>query len=264
MVNFGDELTINRAAFINGAETIALKKQYQLVQLKKALLPGQEARLEFDISYEWKAVNGHRSFNAIVQNGSFMRISRYYPQFGYLSANEIQDELKRKQLHLGNITPVKAFDAPMTPNDDFINLDMTISTPSTQTAIGVGECAGVMIDLVATLLLEAAEKIVMAEEFLAGSKWADSVYCAYAAQVLTAKALLLQHGVQCNTQLGILNDFDKHFTANSLYSESSSFKTDVMRMNENEPTETFASDYLEQAKDFISYAEAYRKAVVVG
>ncbi|WEA01191.1 ABC transporter permease/M1 family aminopeptidase [Mucilaginibacter sp. SJ] len=139
LVNFGDELTINRAAFINGAETIALKKQYQLVQLKKALLPGQEARLEFDISYEWKAVNGHRSFNAIVQNGSFMRISRYYPQFGYLSANEIQDELKRKQLHLGNITPVKAFDAPMTPNDDFINLDMTISTPSTQTAIGVGE-----------------------------------------------------------------------------------------------------------------------------
>jgi sulfite reductase (ferredoxin) len=132
------------------------------------------------------------------------------------------------------------------------------------TAIGVGECAGVMIDLVATLLLEAAEKIVMAEEFLAGSKWADSVYCAYAAQVLTAKALLLQHGVQCNTQLGILNDFDKHFTANSLYSESSSFKTDVMRMNENEPTETFASNYLEQAKDFISYAEAYRKAVVVG
>jgi sulfite reductase (ferredoxin) len=132
------------------------------------------------------------------------------------------------------------------------------------TAIGVGECAGVMIDLVATLLLEAGEKIVMSEEFLAGGKWADGIYCAYAAQVLTAKALLLQQGVQCNTQQGILNDFDKHFTANRLYTESSSFKSDVMRMNDNEPTEVFANSYLEQAKDFISYADAYRKAVVVG
>lgn len=132
------------------------------------------------------------------------------------------------------------------------------------TAIGVGECAGVMIDLVATLLLEAEEKIVMSEEFLAGRKWADGIYCAYAAQVLTAKALLLQKGVQCNTQHGILNDFDKHFTANGLYTESGSFKSDVMRMNDNEPTETFAKDYLEQAKNFVSYAEAYRKAVVVG
>ena len=132
------------------------------------------------------------------------------------------------------------------------------------TAIGVGECAGVMIDLVATLLLEAGEKIVMGEEFLAGGKWADSIYCAYSAQVLTAKALLLQQGVQCNTQVGILNDFDKHFTATNLYTESSSFKADVMRMNENEPTETFANDYLGQAKDFISYADAYRKAAVVG
>jgi hypothetical protein len=46
----------------------------------------------------------------------------------------------------------------------------------------------------------------------------------------------LQQGVQCNTQHGIINDFDKHFTANGLYTESTSFKSDVMRMNDNEPT----------------------------
>ena len=34
------------------------------------------------------------------------------------------------------------------------------------TAIGVGECAGVMIDLVATLILEAEEKIAASEECL--------------------------------------------------------------------------------------------------
>jgi sulfite reductase (ferredoxin) len=132
------------------------------------------------------------------------------------------------------------------------------------TAIGVGECAGVMIDLVATLLLEAKEKIEMSEEFIASRKWSDSIYSAYSSQVLTAKALLLQQGVQCNTQQGILNDFDKHFTANGLYTESSSFKSDVMRMNENEPDENFATTYLQQAKDFVLYANAYRKVTVVG
>jgi sulfite reductase (ferredoxin) len=131
------------------------------------------------------------------------------------------------------------------------------------TAIGVGECAGVMIDLVATLLLEAKEKITVAEEFLGARKWADGIYSAYSAQVLTAKALLLQQGVQCNTQHGILNDFDKHFTAKGLYTESGSFKSDVMRMSDNEPAETFATSYLQQAKDFVSYADTYRQTVTV-
>ena len=132
------------------------------------------------------------------------------------------------------------------------------------TAIGVGECAGVMIDLVATLLLEAQEKVAAGEEFIDARKWSDSIYSAYSTQVLVAKALLLQQGVQCNTQHGILNDFDKHFTSKGLYTESSSFKSDVMRMNENEPSEDFATTYLQQAKDFVLYADAYRKAVAVG
>jgi ABC-2 type transport system permease protein len=139
LVNFDNDMLINRAVFINGTDSTAIKKHYQLVELKEALLPQQKAELEFEINYEWEAVNGHQSFNAIVQNGSFMRISRYYPRFGYLSANEIQDERYRKQLQLGDITPVKAFDAPKVLNDDFINLDMTVSTSPNQTAIGVGE-----------------------------------------------------------------------------------------------------------------------------
>jgi sulfite reductase (ferredoxin) len=103
------------------------------------------------------------------------------------------------------------------------------------TAIGVGECAGVMIDLVATLILEAEEKITSSEELFANSQWADSIYHAYSAQVHTAKALLLQQGVQCNTQHGILNDFDKYFTEKALYTEAASFKAQVMRMNPLKP-----------------------------
>jgi sulfite reductase (ferredoxin) len=131
------------------------------------------------------------------------------------------------------------------------------------TAIGVGECAGVMIDLVATLILEAEEKITSSEELFANSQWADAIYHAYAAQVHTAKALLLQQGVQCNTQHGILNDFDKHFTANGLYTGSNSFKTTVLRMNDSEPSENFANEYLQQAKAFVEFAKEYRERAVL-
>lgn len=131
------------------------------------------------------------------------------------------------------------------------------------TAIGVGECAGVMIDLVATLILEAEEKISATEDCLAADKWADAIYHAYAAQIHTAKALLLQQNIQCNTQHGILNDFDKHFTSNGLYTASSSFKTDVMRMNDYSPDVAFANEYLNQAKAFIEFAKQFREKAVL-
>ncbi|MCZ4223351.1 ABC transporter permease/M1 family aminopeptidase [Pedobacter rhodius] len=139
LVNFDDDFIINHAVFTFGTERISVEKPHQLIELKKAILPKQKAEFDFDISYQWKTVNGHQSFNAIVQNGSFMRISRYYPQFGYLQANEIQDEHNRRQYQLGAITPVKAFNAPKTFNNDFIDLDMTVSTSVNQIAIGVGE-----------------------------------------------------------------------------------------------------------------------------
>jgi sulfite reductase (ferredoxin) len=129
------------------------------------------------------------------------------------------------------------------------------------TAIGVGECAGVMIDLVATLILEAQEKILASEECLANKKWGDGIYNAYSAQIHTAKALLLQNGVQCNTQHGIIKDFDIHFTEKNLY--LSNFKTAVMRMNDAAPSEEFANEYLQQAKAFIEFARAFREQAVL-
>jgi sulfite reductase (ferredoxin) len=130
------------------------------------------------------------------------------------------------------------------------------------TAIGVGECAGVMIDLVATLILEAEEKIAASEECLVNSKWADGIYNAYSGQVHTAKALLLQQGVQCNTQHGILKDFDTHFTEKGIYN-SESFKVAVMRMNDVPPSEEFAKKYLQQAKEFVEFAKQWREQAVL-
>ncbi len=144
-------------------------------------------------------------------------------------------------------------------DDEFMDWGQEIKF---STAIGVGECAGVMIDLVSTLIMEAEEKILAAEDCFSNAQWADSIYNAYAAQVHSAKALLLQQGVHCNTQIGILKDFDTHFTATGVYTKTASFKEEVLRMNENAPSAEFARAYIQQALDFIGFAKNWREVTV--
>ncbi|MCW3463559.1 nitrite reductase [Chitinophaga nivalis] len=127
------------------------------------------------------------------------------------------------------------------------------------TAIGVGECAGVVIDLVATLLLEAEEKLQWAAEAIAGGAYADGIYHAYSSYVQGAKALLLGAGVSCNTQTGIINDFDKHFVETGKFVFPESFKTRVLQINGNEPTERFAEQYFQEAQTFYNEAQVFRQ-----
>lgn len=129
------------------------------------------------------------------------------------------------------------------------------------TAIGVGECAGVMIDLVATLILDAEEKIVNGKACIENGAFADGIYHAYSAQIHAAKALLLQKGIQCNTQHGILNDFNKEFVETGIYSFTKDFKIDVLSMNEHSPDQSFADQYLSQSIDFLAKASALRETL---
>jgi len=131
------------------------------------------------------------------------------------------------------------------------------------TAIGVGECAGVMIDLVATLILEAEEKLEWSREGIDKKAYADGIYNAYSAFVHSAKALLLQYGIQCNTQAGILKDFDTHFTQKGLFTEFSGFRERVLQMNESDPSEEFANAYLQQATNFVARAKQHREQAVL-
>lgn len=144
-------------------------------------------------------------------------------------------------------------------DDEFIDWGQEIKF---STAIGVGECAGVMIDLVATLIFEAEEKIESAKECIKIGKYADAIYHAYSSQIHAAKALLLQKGIQCNTQHGILNDFETHFVSTGIYTQTSGFKKDVMAMNETEPSENFARLYLNQAIQFKENAAALREKLI--
>jgi sulfite reductase (ferredoxin) len=121
----------------------------------------------------------------------------------------------------------------------------------------VGECAGVMIDLIATLLNDSEEKIQWATEALRNQQYADSIYHSYSSFINTAKALLLSRDIKPSTQIQVLIDFQKQFVESGLI-PMHDFKEFVLRINKNEPTEEFAIAYVEDAKKFLSDVFAFR------
>ena len=125
-------------------------------------------------------------------------------------------------------------------------------------AVGVGECAGVVIDLVATLLFEAKEKLILAQESFDNQKWSDAIYHAYAGFVNGAKALLLSENQKTNHHAGIVDLFDTVFVENNKIELNSTFKDLVYQINKNEPSEAFAKDYIAQAVVFFDKIETFR------
>ena len=125
-------------------------------------------------------------------------------------------------------------------------------------AIGVGECAGVVIDLVATLIFEAKDKMTFAAEAFDDKNWADAIYLAYAGFVNGAKALLLSENEKTNHHAGIIDLFDSVFTVTNKIELKSTFRDLVYQINENEPSEAFAKSYIEDATAFFEAIELYR------
>jgi sulfite reductase (ferredoxin) len=122
----------------------------------------------------------------------------------------------------------------------------------------VGECAGVMIDLISTLLNDSEEKIQWATEALREAQYADSIYHSYSAFINTAKALLLSRDIKPSTQIQTLLDFQKEFVQSGAIPFPMDFKEFVLRINKNEPTEEFAISYLEDSKKFLTDVLVFR------
>lgn len=125
-------------------------------------------------------------------------------------------------------------------------------------AIGVGECAGVVIDLVASLIYEAKDKLTFAHEAFEDKKWSDAIYHAYAGFVNGAKAILLSENQKTNTHAGIIDLFDTVFTATNKIVLKSNFKDLVYQINKEEPSEEFAKKYISEAINFFEKIETYR------
>lgn len=125
-------------------------------------------------------------------------------------------------------------------------------------AIGVGECAGVVIDLIATLLFESEEKIQKAAETFEEGKWAASIYHAYSSMVNSAKALLTSENTKVNTHNSIIADFDEKYVGTGRFQINGGFTEMVLQLNKNEPTQSFAKSYLEDAKGFLKQVQTFR------
>ena len=125
-------------------------------------------------------------------------------------------------------------------------------------AVGVGECAGVVIDLVATLIYEAKDKLTFAQEAFQEGKWSDAIYLAYAGFVNGAKALLLAENQKTNHHAGIIDLFDTVFTATNKIELNATFASIVYQIKENEPSKEFAQKYIQEGIAFFDTIEDYR------
>lgn len=124
--------------------------------------------------------------------------------------------------------------------------------------IGVGECAGVILDVIGTIIKDAKEKLDAANQSFHKSAFGDSIYYAYTTFVIGAKAILLSHDIKCNTQRKIINDFQEQIVAANILELPYHFENMVLSINQNPPSLEFAAIYLKEATDFLSKVIALR------
>jgi sulfite reductase (ferredoxin) len=129
-------------------------------------------------------------------------------------------------------------------------------------AIGIGECAGVVIDLIATLFLESDEKINEAKDAYNNKVYSSAIYEAYRSMVNSAKAILLSENIKTNTQAGIIKQFDALFVETNKIDLGSSFSDIIYQIKVFPPSEDFAKNYINAATKFLASARAFREEQV--
>ncbi|MCX8080020.1 MAG: HEPN domain-containing protein [Bacteroidia bacterium] len=128
--------------------------------------------------------------------------------------------------------------------------------------IGVGECAGVVIDLVQTLLFEAEEKIEFARDAFQEGLYSDSIYHSYSSFIHAAKAILLEKEIHVNTHHSLIKEFDKHFSETFKIPGTENFEKTVLLIKQTPPGREFAGQYMELAKSFLKLCREYKNQVI--
>jgi len=115
--------------------------------------------------------------------------------------------------------------------------------------IGVGECAGVTIDLAQVIQYEIDEKIETAKETINKQLYADSIYHAYNILVHSAKLLLLKNGIKYNTQQSVIDGASDLIKEQGIELEQP-FNELVLEIKKQAPTKEFALNYYFKSIDF--------------
>ncbi|MBK9734098.1 MAG: hypothetical protein IPO92_03655 [Saprospiraceae bacterium] len=142
LISTDNEITWNS---ITSSALLLAKKDNEfgqyLFKTKQKVVPNDTITIHFDFEYQIEALKGHKSFNAIVNNGTFIRVSNYFPSIGYNLDNQIEDKEERKARKMPLLDPLTKVDAPLKNpyHYQYINFDAVISTSANQTAISIGE-----------------------------------------------------------------------------------------------------------------------------
>jgi len=126
-------------------------------------------------------------------------------------------------------------------------------------AIGTGECAGVVIDLVATLLMDVEEKIMLSKEALDQGLYPDSIHHSYSSMVNGAKALLTGYGIKNNQLNKVVTNFDDIAVNSGDVKIEGSFNDLVYQIDKNMPSKEFAEKFLIDTRGFYDKLVALRK-----
>ena len=131
-------------------------------------------------------------------------------------------------------------------------------------AIGVGECAGVILDMVGTIINDAKEKLQNAKESVSAGHFADGIYYAYATFVVAAKAILLTEDIACNTHKKIISDFQEQIVDTGKIKLPYNYQEKALSINKQEPSESFAKNLLVEAEDFLNLVVNYNELSAEG
>ncbi|WP_018630333.1 ABC transporter permease/M1 family aminopeptidase [Niabella aurantiaca] len=112
---------------------------YYVFKLVRPLMPDDSMSLQFAFEYEGSPFKPAAGFNTIVRNGSFIRISRYFPVPGYNNSNEIEEKRERKKYGLDTTDWLPALSSPRKKDAGFVHFEAVVSVDDHQTAVSIGE-----------------------------------------------------------------------------------------------------------------------------
>lgn len=181
-----------------------------------------------------------RILNDYQENANQIDFTTYYQQKGkkyfYAFLSNLQDATNLTQ-------------------DDFIDWG---NNETYVQEIGIGECAGVVIDLIATLFLESEEKIEKAKESNQNELYSNAIYHAYSSLINSAKALLLSENISTNSHASIIQQFDEVFISSNKISLETTFSKLIYQIQEHKPTGIFSEKYINDATYFLQKVRNYR------
>ena len=118
---------------------------YQILTFDPPMAPGATLPMRFETGFAARGFVNGAANNNVVENGTFINSTSYFPHLGYDSGIELQDRNKRRKYGLGEPrrmappTDQRALmDNGLNNESDWISLDTTVSTSPDQIAIAPG------------------------------------------------------------------------------------------------------------------------------